>query len=297
MSIEGTILVTGATGKQGGAVARELLAAGHKVRAMTRKPQSDAARELGSLGAEVVAGDLDDPGSLRGPLRGVWGVFAVQNTWEAGVEREEEQGKRFAHAARDAGVRHYVYTSVASAHRNTGIPHFDNKWRVEETVRSLDFPSHVIIRPVFFMENFLAPDHLENFHQGKAGELRMALREETPLQMIAVADVGKYGRIAFERSQELNRREIDIAGDEKTMRDATANLSEGVGHTIAFQPVDIEQIRSFSEDYAIMLEWFDRQGYDVDIEATAREYGVTPTSFSDWCREQRKALSRGRIGA
>ena len=81
------------------------------------------------------------------------------------------------------------------------------------------------------------------------------------------------------------------------MRDATANLSEGVGHTIAFQPVDIEQIRSFSEDYAIMLEWFDRQGYDVDIEATAREYGVTPTSFSDWCREQRKALSRGRIGA
>jgi uncharacterized protein YbjT (DUF2867 family) len=80
---------------------------------------------------------------------------------EAGVEREEAQGKRLATLAREAGVEHYVYTSVGSAHKRTGIPHFDNKWRIEETVRGLRFPSHVILRPVFFMENLLAPFSLQ----------------------------------------------------------------------------------------------------------------------------------------
>ena len=90
------ILVTGATGQQGGAVARQLLSGGCKVRAMTRNPQSEAAKALSNIGAEVVKGDLDDPASLDRNLTGVWGAFAVQNTWEAGVQHEEEQGKRFA---------------------------------------------------------------------------------------------------------------------------------------------------------------------------------------------------------
>ena len=84
-------------------------------------------------------------------------MFAVQNTWEAGVEKEEVQGKRIAQIARDAGVQHFVYSSVGSAHRRTGIPHFENKWRIEDTVRSLKFPSHVILRPVFFMSNLTSP--------------------------------------------------------------------------------------------------------------------------------------------
>src|SRR5437868_15434753 len=146
------VVVTGATGKQGGATARELLAKVHKVRAMTRKPDSPAAREIAKLGAEVVAGDLNDAASLERSLVGAWGVFAVQNTWEAGVEGEEEQGVRLAEVARRAGVQHYVYSSVASAHRRTGIPHFENKWRIEQAVRKLGFPSYAILRPVFFME-------------------------------------------------------------------------------------------------------------------------------------------------
>ena len=87
----------------------------------------------------------------------MWGVFAVQNTWEAGVEKEEEQGKRLAKIARDKGVQHFVYSSVGSAHKKTGIPHFENKFRVEQTVKQLGFPSHVILRPVFFMENLPTP--------------------------------------------------------------------------------------------------------------------------------------------
>ena len=109
------VLVTGATGSQGGAVARELLAKGWKVRALTRKPDSDGAKALAKLGAEVVTGDLDDAASLQRALTGAWGVWAVQNTWEAGVEKEEDQGKRLAKLAREVGVRHFVYSSVGSA--------------------------------------------------------------------------------------------------------------------------------------------------------------------------------------
>jgi uncharacterized protein YbjT (DUF2867 family) len=157
MTSDRTILITGVTGHQGGAVARALQGSGFSLRGLTRKPDSERAAALARHGVDVVKGDLDDGATLRRALAGVWGVFGVQNTWEAGVEREEAQGKRLATLAREAGVAHYVYTSVGSAHTRTGIPHFDNKWRIEETVRGLRFPSHVILRPVFFMENLLAP--------------------------------------------------------------------------------------------------------------------------------------------
>ena|SRR2546428_315517 len=273
------ILVTGATGQQGGAVARELLAKRRKVRALTRKPDGEAAKALAKLGAEVVQGDLNDPDSLRRTLQGAWGVFAVQNTWEAGVEVEEAQGKRIAELAKQAGVQHFVYTSVGSAHRKTGIPHFDNKWRVEEAVRGLGFPSHVIIRPVFFMENFLSPWFKPGIEQGK---LQMGLMPATVLQMTAVQDIGKYGALAFEKHGELNRREIDIAGDAHTMPEAARILSKAMGRTLTFEQVPIDVVRGFSEDYALMLEWFDRVGYTVDIPGLAKQYGITPTTLADW---------------
>ncbi len=189
------ILITGATGQQGGGIARELLAKGYPVRALTRRPDHANARALAALGAEIATGDLDDAASLERALKGAWGVFAVQNTWEAGVEREEAQGKLMAELARKAGVHHLVYSSVGSAQRGTGVPHFENKWRVEQTIRALGFPSHTILRPVFFMENFASPWFLPSLQQGV---LNVALKAETPLQMIAVKDIGRYGLLAFE---------------------------------------------------------------------------------------------------
>jgi uncharacterized protein YbjT (DUF2867 family) len=278
-----TILVTGATGNQGGAVARELLVNGYKVKAMTRNPTSGAAQALAAQGAEIIPADLDNPNSLQKALVGIWGVFAVQNTWEAGVEREEEQGKRIAETARRQGVQHYVYSSVGSAHRSTGIPHFDNKWRVEETVRGLGFPSYTVLRPVFFMENWLSPWFKPGIDQGK---LMVGLRPETVLQMIAVQDIGTYGRLAFERHQELNGRAIDIAGDELTMPQTAAILSEITGREITFEPVPLEQVREFSEDFALMLEWFDAVGYDANIAVLEAQYGVRPTRLREWAKQQ-----------
>jgi uncharacterized protein YbjT (DUF2867 family) len=279
MPVEGTILVTGATGQQGGALACELLARGHAVKAMTRKPESEPAKTLAGLGAKIVAGDIDDEGSLGRALGGAWGVFAVQNTWEAGVEKEEEQGKRFARVAKRLGVKHFVYSSVGSAHRKTGIPHFDNKWRVEEVVRSLRFPSFVIIRPVFFMENLTSPWFKPAIDQGNVA---MGMKPTTSLQMIAVKDIGRYLAWAFENGEKLNGRAIDIAGDTKTGPEAAQIIGKVAGRQIGFFQVPIAEVRKFSDDFATMYEWFDAVGYDADIEARSKESGITPTTFAEW---------------
>jgi len=278
------ILITGATGQQGGAVARELLRAGHKVRALTRKPGSEAAKLLAALGAEVVAGDLNDEASVRRALAGAWGALGVQNTWEAGVELEEQQGKTFARLAREAGVQHFVYASVGSAQRNTGIPHFENKWRVEETIRGLGFPSWFIYRSSFFMENLLSPWFKPAIDQGM---LAVAIKPETRLQMIAVADIGKYGRLAFERHAELNGMALDISGDELTMPEAAAILTRLIGYPVQHVQVPIEEVRKASEDYALMLEWFDRVGYNADIAGNWKRWGVRPTAFAEWALDGR----------
>ena len=278
MANERTILITGATGHQGGAVARALRSSGFNLRGLTRKPESRQAAALARDGVDVVKGDLDDEATLRRVLAGAWGVFGVQNTLEAGVEREEVQGKRLAMLAREAGVEHYVYTSVGSAHKRTGVPHFDNKWRIEETVRGLRFPSHVILRPVFFMENLVAPFSLQG------DRLSSALGPSTRLQMIAVDDIGWFGARAFTDAAALNRREIDIASDVRTMPEAAEILTTALGRPIAFAQTPNEQVRQYSEDTALMLEWFEHVGYNADIAGLEREFGRPLTKLPDWAR-------------
>jgi uncharacterized protein YbjT (DUF2867 family) len=273
-----TILLTGVTGQQGGAVAQALQGSGFDLRGMTRKPESERAGALARQGIEIVKGDLDDEATLRAALADAWGVFGVQNAGEAGPEREEAQGKRLAKLARESGVEHYVYTSVGSADKQTGVPHFDNKWRIEETVRSLRFPSHVILRPVFFMENLLAPFSLQG------STLAWALRPGTKLQMIAVDDIGWFGARAFTDAAALNRREIDLAGDIRTMAEAAAILTEALGRPITFAQTPIEQIRQYSKEIAVMLEWFERVGYSADIGGLEHEFGRALTKLPDWAR-------------
>ena len=272
-------------------MAQALVGAGFRLRGLTRKPDGEQAAALARNGVEIIKGDLDDESTLRRALAGVWGVFGVQTSLEAGVEREEAQGKRLATLAREAGVQHYVYTSVGSAHKRTGIPHFDNKWRIEETVRSLRFPSHVILRPVFFMENLLAPFSL----QGSA--LAWALGSGTKLQMIAVDDIGWFGARAFTDATALNRREIDLAGDVQTMPEAAEILTDALGRPITFAQTPIEQVRQYSKETAAMLEWFDRVGYSADIAGLEREFGRALTKLPDWARRhaQPKGQTQGEL--
>jgi uncharacterized protein YbjT (DUF2867 family) len=279
---ERVVLITGITGQQGGAVARHLAGRGFRLRGLTRTPEGDAARALARQGIDIVGGNLDDEASLKAALAGAWGVFAVQNTWTAGVEREEEQGKRVARLAREQGVRHFVYTSVGSAHRRTGIPHFDNKWRVEETVRGLHFPSHVIMRPAFFMENLVSPWFL------LGDTLVTALDPATRLQMMAVDDIGKFGAYAFEHAAEMNGKAVDLAGGAVTMPEAARTLSRAFGRTIEYTRIPIEQVRQNSDDFATMLEWFERVGYNADIPALVHTYGLHFMTLDQWAERTLK---------
>jgi uncharacterized protein YbjT (DUF2867 family) len=270
------VVISGATGQQGGATARALAGKGFAIRALTRNPQADKAKALAAeTGAELVQAELDDESSVRKALQGAWGAYAVQNTWTAGVEGEEVQGHRFAKIAREAGVQHYVYASVASADRQTGIPHFDNKWRVEGTIRGLGFPTYSIIRPVFFMENLPSPWFLNG------DKLVSALEPKTVLQMIAVQDIGQYGALAF-TDPRFRNLELDIAGDEMTLPQAAATFAKALGRPIEYMQIPMSEVRKNSEDFALMLEWFERVGYDADIAANAKEYGVRPTTLSEW---------------
>ncbi len=278
MTSDRTILVTGVTGHQGGAVAQALRGTGFHLRGLTRTPDSERAAALAAQGIELVKGDLDDEATLRQALAGAWGVFSVQSAQEAGPAREEIQGKRLATLAREAGVKHFVYTSVGSADKKTGIPHFDSKWRIEETVRDLSFPSHVILRPVFFMENLVAPFSLQG------STLALALKPTTMVQMIAVDDIGWFGARAFSDASALNRREIDLAGDDRTVPEAAKILTEALGRTITFAQTPIEQVRQYSTDTAVMLEWFDRVGYSADIAGLESEFGRALTKLPEWAR-------------
>jgi uncharacterized protein YbjT (DUF2867 family) len=286
MKSDRTILITGVTGNQGGAVAQSLQGTGFHLRGLTRTPDSQRAAALARNGIDIVKGDLDAEATLRRALASAWGVFGVQNTGEAGVEREEAQGKRLATLAREAGVEHFVYTSVGSANKRTGVPHFDNKWRIEESVRSLRFPSHVILRPVFFMENLLAPFSLHD------STLAWALGPRTKLQMVAVDDIGWVGARAFTNAAALNRREIDLAGDTRTMSEAAEILTEALGRPIAFAQTPIEQVRQYSKEMALMLQWFERVGYSADIAGLERAFGRTLTKLPDWARRHRQPDGR-----
>src|SRR5262245_25080598 len=134
---EKTVLVTGATGRQGGAVIRYMLPKGWKLRGLTRNPSSPAAQDLARQGVEVVQGDLEDPASLERAARGLYGVYSVQDFWSVGAKREVLQGKNLAEAAKNAHVEHFVYSSVGGAERSSGIDHWESKWEIEKHIRQI----------------------------------------------------------------------------------------------------------------------------------------------------------------
>lgn len=282
------ILVTGATGHQGAAALRHLRAKGFPVRAFTRDPDRPEARALVGHGAEVVRGDLDDPASIARALDGVYGVFSVQDS-RAGAETEIRQGVNLIEAARQAVVSHFVYSSVGSADQNTGIPHFDSKFQIEERIRTTGVP-YTILRPVFFMENFLGlRDMIEQ------GFLGMPLKPETRLQMIAVDDIAEFVVKAFEHSGKWGGRALDIAGDEHPMSDIARLLSGAAGREVRYQPVPWDQFEQRAgREMTVMFRWFDAVGYHADIAALRQEQPNLLT-FEHWLQAHwQKATRAGR---
>lgn len=268
-----TVLVCGATGKQGGAVARHLMTTDFNVLALTRNASQPAAERMRKTGIDVVEGDLDDAASLTAAIDGVYGVFSVQNFWETGYEREVAQGRRIADVAAEAGVAHFVYSSVGSADRDTGIPHFESKFEVENHLRSLDIP-YTILRPVWFMNNWEA-DELKRAILD--GTLALPLSGDTSLQQIDVDDVGAFAALAFKDRNAWNGRELDIAGDEHTMNELARTFSRVAGRDVEYRQVPWDDFRrQAGDEFTDMYRWFEDIGYDADIDRLRTEHpGLT----------------------
>ena len=271
------ILVIGATGQQGGAVARALLAKGQKVRVMTR--HLEKAASLAQAGAEIVQGDLTNQVNLQMALRGVHGVFAMSTPFEAGMEAEVRQGIMLADAAKQAGIAHYVYTSVGSAHRKTGIPHFDSKWTVEQHIRQIGLPV-TILRPVWFMENFTT------FAKPSAeGALMLPMKPARKLAMVALKDIGEFGAAAFLRPNDFLGQAIDLAGDELTMPETAALLTKAMGRPIRFEEFQMDQTEAaMGHDLATMFRWFNEVGYAINIPGLKQQFGIPLTTFAEWMK-------------
>ena len=278
------ILVSGATGNQGGAAARALLGRGFRVRALTRDPRKPAARVLADLSAEVVRGDLEDRSSLDRALEGARGVFSVQNVMEAGVEGEIRQGKALVDAAVTAGVAHFVYSSVGSANRGTGLPFFDTKGEIEARLRASGLP-YTILRPVFFMQNW---DGMRD--QILAGTLAQPLDPDKPVQQVNVEDIGALAAMAFEDPEHWIGREVDVAGDELTMPQVAETIGRVTGRDIGYHQVPWDQFRrAMGEDFTVMNRWFNDVGWEADISALRREYPELSTL-------ERYLLDHGWVG-
>ena len=277
-----TVLITGATGRQGGAVIRNLLPKAWKLRALTRDPGSVSARNLTHQGVEVVKGDLEDAASLESPMRGVYGVYSVQDFWAVGAKREVQQGKNAADAARKAGVEHFVFSSVGGVERNSGIGHWESKWEVEKHIRKLGLPA-TMLRPAAFMENYYIDKVEIAILKGK---LMDPIRADKPYQTIAADDIGAFAALAFERPKDFIGQELEIAGSELTNPEAAKVFSRVLGKPVKFQKLPMPMVRLvLGKEFYQMFHWFNEHGFKANIADLRRRYPeVRLQTLEEWLR-------------
>jgi uncharacterized protein YbjT (DUF2867 family) len=281
MSQKLAVVVTGGTGKQGGAVVKSLLERGHEVRAVTRSTESAKARELANAGVTLVPALLEDTAALTKALEGATSLFAMTTPFEGGTQAETRQGISAADAAKAAGV-HLVFSSVGSANRQTGVPHFDSKYKVEEHIARIGVRA-TVLAPVYFMENlYFGKEQLAK------GIYATPLSPTRGLAQVAVADIGAVAVRLLEDPGRFAGKRFDLGGDELTGNDVLAILSRVTGHRFTYLQVPLDLIRQrMGEDAVKMYEWFDRVGYTVDRVALRREFSdVAFHDFESWVKAQ-----------
>lgn len=278
-----TVAVTGATGAQGGATAHALLKAGHRVRALTRRPDSPAAEALRGLGAEVRHADFDDRPSLEAALTGADSLFAVTTPFDTDTATEVRQGKALIDAAAEVRLGHIVFTSAAHADRGTSVPHYESKHMVEQHLHTAGVP-WTVIAPAAFMDNYASGWTLDGLRDGA---FAWPMPGDRPLTLIPAADIGAFAALTLQRRDEFAGRRIDIASDERTPHQMAEILAAAIGRPVAHQEVPLGYVRTRSADLAAMFEYFTTAGLDVDVTGLRRDYPeVNWHSFTDWAVTQ-----------
>ncbi len=278
-----SVLVTGATGNQGGAVVDHLLASETEfdVYGLTRDSSSEVAQGLADRGVTMVEGDLNEKASLAPHVAAVDAVFAVTNFWTQGYDAQVQQGQNLAEVATEEGVDQFVFSGVGGHEKDTGIPHFDSAWEIDQHAQGLDLPL-TVLQPVFFFQNLeaFAEDVVEE------GQIALPLEAGVSLQMIDTQDVGHAAAVAFENPDEYIGEHVEIAGDELTLSETAAVLSAVTGRNVDPVHVPIEDAYdSFGEEFTVMCEWFNDVGYSAEIDALDDRFGFEFTDLETYLRE------------
>ena len=258
------IAVIGATGNQGGSVIDALLTCGARVRALVRDPGKPAAQALADRGVELSIGDLGDAASLDVLFAGVDAAFAMTTPRDGGTDRETTTGIAIADAAARAHVPHLVFSTVGGAERESGVPHFESKRRVEEHIEALGI-HHTFLRPVLFMDNLSG--FMTTVENGQV-VVRMALPDGIPLQMVAVRDIGRAAAAILLGGTAVEGDSVEIAGDTLTGSQIAKTIGAYAGLPARYEAIPLEAIASFG-DTAEMFRWFaETPAYQADFEAT-----------------------------
>ncbi|GAA5886044.1 hypothetical protein JCM16303_003844 [Sporobolomyces ruberrimus] len=281
------ILLVGATGKQGSKVFKSLLEAGHpasSITCLTRNPASEAAQKIQAKGVQLVKGSLVDIPSLKEALKGKDAAFLVTAIPEAGDPVEEEQGRNFISAATATSLPYLVFTSVASASPSCGIPHFESKARIEESLKDSGIKWSVL-RPVAFFDNW--PKNVGLGQMAALGLFEAALKGK-PLQMVSCDDIGHFGAQALLNPDKYSGRTIELAGDELTMeqaREVYVKVSGKSNWSVWKAPIPGLALLALPYDLRMMFYWFHNTGYSVSIPTVKSEHPALLT-LEDWLRKK-----------
>jgi uncharacterized protein YbjT (DUF2867 family) len=259
------VLVAGATGRLGGPLADSLIDRGHRVRALTRDPGSATAVRLGQRGAHIVAGDLDDPPSLRRAAAGADAVFVLSTPHHGtGPAAEARQAISLADAAGAAGAGYLVYASAAGALQARGMPMLDSKRRVEEHLGPLPVP-HAVIAPAYFMDNL---DYPWNRAVLRAGQWPIPVPPDRPVQLIPAIDMARFAALVIERPGDFAGQRIELASDQVTGPEAARVLSEVLHRPLAHPPTMPGPLASM----APFFRWLAEVGFHADIGQLRTRY-------------------------
>ncbi|MET4922418.1 NmrA/HSCARG family protein [Streptomyces sp. PSRA5] len=295
------VLVVGATGLQGGATARALLAAGIAVRSLVRDPATERAKAVEALGAELVTGDLDDRDSLTRAAEGARAVFSVQMPDVNGraFEGEVEQAVNLIEGARAAGVPQFVHTSVSGAGQHTDWvrgdwawmePYYAAKAGIQDRVRAAGFTHWTLIKPGFFMENF-RPSVEILFPRGVEGGLVTLLKPTTRLSLVAVDDIGQAAAAAIAAPERFDGVELELASDYLTMTDIAKVLSRNLGAELTAPDMTEEEATAAGMPAMGLGQAHVNEHPQPARPEFARALGIPLTTFEDWAHDHLRATA------
>jgi len=264
------VFITGITGKQGGAVARNLISSDIELIGLSRDSGSAKARELQKSGVVIIEGDMDSPASFSTHLEDIDVLFLVQ-AFEQGAKSEIEQAKKIIDVASEKGVNHLVYSSVMGADLNTGIPHFDSKFVIEKYIHQKDI-DYTILRPASFNDNYLNPEVLKRLKKGK---LVLPLKKDVIQQLISTEDVGKIASQIIQNISKYKNKTISLATDQKSMIDQAKSFSNGLNMPISYQKLPgIFTLLFMGKDLYKMFGYMNKNNFVVvdDIDHIKKEF-------------------------